>query len=297
MKKYEIVPISKKKFEDDELNICHPKRKSDKTTCYTTEELKDLAIAVNKKLNKNIIIKHDKKYLLKELTKALEKECDTQICWVEDLSILNKYEKEKILKNSFLPKGPKKQFEWLSTTHIDDVMETFTDLLEKFNFTGTVPLDFDYLSWTNMKNLNFGDLQNKGITKLGSVFNLDESNKPGSHWVALYADLDKGEIYYYDSYGGKPPHNIHVFMDRIENYIKSKNKSVFRDYNRVRHQFGGSECGIYSIMFVLQMAIGKPFEDVCNTVIKDKDINTCRNILFRDSPDIGGNDNFCKKIL
>lgn len=38
--------------------------------------------------------------------------------------------------------------------------------------------------------------------KVGVVLNLDPSNKPGSHWVALYID-SKGDksVEYYDSFG------------------------------------------------------------------------------------------------
>ena len=39
---------------------------------------------------------------------------------------------------------------------------------------------------------------------MGIVFNLDPHDKPGSHWVSMYVDLNNGGIYYFDSYGYKP---------------------------------------------------------------------------------------------
>ena len=49
--------------------------------------------------------------------------------------------------------------------------------------------------------------------------NLDEHYKKGSHWVALYADLSKYQVYYFDSVGKKPRKRIKKFINKI---IKSR---------------------------------------------------------------------------
>ena len=54
----------------------------------------------------------------------------------------------------------------------------------------------------------------KGKYKLGVIFNLDEHYKSGSHWVALYADLNKDQVYFFDSYGKKPEKRIRKLKAR-----------------------------------------------------------------------------------
>ena len=44
------------------------------------------------------------------------------------------------------------------------------------------------------------------------VINLDTHDKGGSHWVGLYTDLLKKQIYFFDSYGHKPEKEIKNFM-------------------------------------------------------------------------------------
>ena len=53
------------------------------------------------------------------------------------------------------------------------------------------------------------------------IFNLDPHDKPGSHWVALYSDVDKGGVYYFDSYGIDTPKEVKVLMDRLSNEGKN----------------------------------------------------------------------------
>ena len=65
-----------------------------------------------------------------------------------------------------------------------------------FIFLGAVPIDFDSLDELGIKDLDLDDLVKKGKSKIGIVFNLDEHWKDGSHWVALYTDLKKNQIYF-----------------------------------------------------------------------------------------------------
>ena len=68
------------------------------------------------------------------------------------------------------------------------------------------------------------NLWNKKITKIGMVINHDYSNMGGSHWVfALFIDLQKGQIYYFDSYGIKEKKEIGEYVEEVKEFIKSKN--------------------------------------------------------------------------
>ena len=121
--------------------------------------------------------------------------CDDQTCWLRQ-DFVKKINSEEIHKNTFRPIGPKGKYEWLSTTNINDVVEQYMKLHKDFIFLGAVPIDFDELPILGLSDLNFKELQKGGKDKIGIVFNLDEHYKSGSHWVALYADLNKNQVYF-----------------------------------------------------------------------------------------------------
>ena len=61
---------------------------------------------------------------------------------------------------------------------------------------------------------------------------------------------------------------------------KTNNKESFLIYNDKRHQYGNSECGIFSIYFILQRLTGKNMYKIFKENIKDKKMNDLRNNLF-----------------
>ena len=137
----------------------------------------------------------------------------------------------------------------------------------------------------NMKY--FDDLKQKGKTQIGFVLNLDDHNQSGSHWVGVFVDLDKKGVYYYDSVGKKPEELVVNFMNKVKNYFKQKgvpDKDIKIGHNKVQHQHGNTECGVYSIRFLLQMIKGIDFDEFCNNKFSDKKINKCRIKYFRINP-------------
>jgi len=51
-------------------------------------------------------------------------------------------------------------------------------------------------------------------------------------------------------------------------------------HNINRHQFGNSECGMYSLNVILRLLEGGNFEAVCTENIKDDIVNNLRPIFF-----------------
>lgn len=190
---------------------------------------------------------------------------------------------EELLVKTFRPEGPSGKFEWLNTININQVVSQYENKYKDFKFLGAVPIDFDDLPKLGIKSLDFKKLLDSGFTKIGVVFNLDESFKSGSHWVAAYADLPKGSIYYYDSYGIPPEIRIRKFMRRVANFCKDNLgiNDVIADYNKVRHQFGGSECGVYSINFIALLLRGDSFDQICQRKTPDNVVNKCRKVYFK----------------
>tara|TARA_B100000767_G_C19744427_1_gene527777 strand:+ start:129 stop:974 length:846 start_codon:yes stop_codon:yes gene_type:complete len=264
---------------------CAPGKDFKEGSCFDLEQLKKIAQQFNKNLNENINFQNKtKKDLLKILINKIKDkyDCDDQLCWL-NLDIVKDLDDIEIEKYTFRPPGPSIGTKWLNTSNIDDVLVQYEKIYKDFFSCGAVPLDFSNLQQLKM-NLPENSLQNlvnKGIKKIGIVYNHDYSNMTGSHWVAMFINLDKGLICYFDSYGIKPKKEINDYKDFIINFIKNKmNKNVTYKWNTIRHQFKGSECGVYSINFILRLLKGESFEDITKNITKDDDVNLCRSIYF-----------------
>lgn len=140
------------------------------------------------------------------------------------------------------------------------------------------------------------------------VINLDVHTQGGSHWVALYTDLQKGQIYYFDSFAKKPSKRTKKFINKILKYLYKKNynkdininslietikssnenkdlknlKKFDIRYNNIQHQFNNSECGVYSINFIVRLVSGESFDEITQNITKDNEMNKCRTKYFRN---------------
>jgi hypothetical protein len=299
---------------------CAPSKKYKDGSCFTLDALKKIATNYNKHNKDKIDVNLDKDELVDILEDKLKNKCDEQTCWLR-LDIVKQLEDEDIEENTFRPKGPTKKYEWLSTTHINDVVEQYMNVHKDFIFLGAVPYDFDELPVLGISNLNFKELEKNGKHKIGMVINLDEHYKGGSHWVALYADLKENQIYFFDSVGNAPGKRIRKFVNRITKYLyekkynkklnvtdtinklkhlrkKSKNKENINieddniknllkggfdiRYNTMQHQFKNSECGVYSINFIVRLVGGENFDTIVNNITKDEEMNKMREEYFRN---------------
>jgi Ulp1 family protease len=97
-------------------------------------------------------------------------------------------------------------------------------------------------------------------------------------------DLKKCQIEYYDSYGSAPEELIYKFMygfaEKLDKYYGG-NKKIVLDFSRVRHQYGGSECGMFSMVFLIQRLQGYSIKDIEKQKITDKFVNDLRFVMFR----------------
>lgn len=78
------------------------------------------------------------------------------------------------------------------------------------------------------------------------VVNMDNSNLPGSHWVAMFLP-NENTCYYFDSFGFEPSNkNITNFL---KNFIVVKNEKIFQS-------FLTENCGYYVIFFIHMCSLG-----------------------------------------
>jgi len=255
---------------------------------YNKEHPED-AIQLNEKLNTLNPAKY-KRILLETFRKKLERVCDNQRCWVKQNFIKNMESsmRQNLKKDTFRPPGPQGKFDWLNTFNINEVMTQYESKFKDFKFLGAVPIDFDELPSLSIKDLNFEELEQKGIKRIGIVYNLDEHDKSGSHWVSGFADLGTNRVYYFDSYGLRPEPRIRAFMRRIAKYLEQKKSSnqgggrtkIDVRSNEIRHQFGDNACGVYSINFILRLLHGESFDVITKNITRDEEVNKFRDVYF-----------------
>lgn len=298
---------------------CAPNKKFKDGSCIDLKSLKNIAENFSNVYNVEFDY-NNKKELVDDLSREFKKKfnCDDQLCWIKQ-KFIKKIGNEDLSKFTFRPEGPEGKLDWLSTTNINDVVEQYEKKYDDFLFLGAVPYDFQELRQLEMgKELNFDNLRNghlnadynkdKKVNKFGMVINLDPHYKGGSHWVALYSDLEKNQIYFFDSFGKKPKNKIKKFINKITKYmynskynkklninnllndLKTKNESEqLRNisnfdikYNNIQHQEKNSECGVYSINFLIRLASGESFTDITENITRDDSMNDCRNTYFRN---------------
>ncbi len=294
----------------DEISNCSIGRDNSHGSCFTLEELHSIANDYNAtvKDNKKIKLWPTKKEMLLELKEKLT-ECSDQTCWPTLKFIKN----NDSLNHVFKPNGPAGQFDWLSTTEINECMERYMKIYPEFLFIGAVPIDIEDLPEFGVKTLDYDKLVKKGKTKIGIVYNLDEHYKSGSHWVSFYIDLVKQQIYYSDSAAKSPDSRVRRLVKKIAEkwyykkhgkkidfeynaYMNEKGKNTVElefdiQYNKTQHQFGGSECGVYSINFIVRLLRGDRFEDINKSRTTDKEMNVCRKIYFNNYDNLIKNNN------
>jgi hypothetical protein len=204
-------------------------------------------------------------------------------------------ERKKELRTHYLrPRRPRGWLKdpdmWLDNFNIKNVMKQYEEAYPWFTFLGVLPMDFSAPDpyRTNGQeqclvkeacNIHLESEYNKGIRGIGIIFNLDPHFKGGSHWVALYIDLHnirKPGAYYFDSYGMKTPPLVARLMRSFTLQIKTCNLA----YNARRFQFGNTECGMFSMYFIICMIHGIPFSEFCKTAVNDQMMLELRKRLF-----------------
>ena len=273
------------------LDKCSPKKSGDmlKFTCYTKDSLFKLKEIWNARHRDNKILTNDPKLIWGFLHTHMSNTCNRESCWLKKNWIKEKIPK-KIMNNTFAPKQPeiwkRKPTEWLTSIDILNVMKQYETTYKNFEFMGPSPIDFDTHKlygecvWEELCKFSLKEQISRGKNKIGVIFNLDRHHEPGSHWVALYIDMIKKEIYYFDSYADPPPKEIGVLVKRIQKESLGIGKEYKFIKNRRRHQWSNSECGMYCLYFIITLLKGGSFNKFERKRVDDKLMKKLRNIYF-----------------
>lgn len=266
-------------------------------TCFTYDALKKIAQAYNRAHSTKsgygvldtfkdtpIPIHRSKKKLWKAIKEKMDERdvCteEGEWCWVRQPFVKNLKDRD-ISYLTFKPPIPIGKYDWLSTDDIDRVMEQYEAVIPTFKFMGTWPIDFQTIARKKfMTDFDVMKFKKQGYKHVGMVLNEDTSKQSGSHWVGLLLDLDRMEAQFYDSYAEPPKQEVVNWIKYINSTLPDKTRKFEIVYNNVRHQFANSECGVYTIHFLVLRAIGTPFKSIVEKVVRDEEMNGNRHRFF-----------------
>lgn len=276
--------------------------KLNESTCLSAEVIQKIKQSFNKK-NPEKKIKYRNPYKIIERLKMEKPNCESDICWLNEIEEENK--RKEIIEVFYAPKAPKEwkknPDEWLSNYDILDVLNQYEKKYQNFKVIGPTPINFDSTDiynndkcvWEDLCkfSLSSRDLSNKD--KIGIIFNLAKQGETGTHWVSLFVDLKNKIVLYFDSNGDECPEEIKKLINRIKGEGKKKGIILKEIYNKMEHQQSNTECGMYSLYFIITMLeerINKKKIKNVNSLIKhftkqripDEFVFKHRNIYFNE---------------
>ena len=271
------------------MNKCAPSKKKD-FTCFSKEDLIYICkVYSSSNENKILIENKTKKELWNILEERLRDTCKNERCWLKQNLIPRDFSINHLNK-TFKPEHPKEwlknPYEWLSSTDIRKVMKQYEYKYKNFLFLGPAPVDCPSAIECSLTNLEVVDLYNMGKKNVGIIFNLDKHNEPGSHWVSFYFDINKGDIFYFDSTGEDPPKLILSFLYKMKESCKDffnrtgKSNNVDIYVNNTQFQFGNTECGIFSMYFIISFLKGKNMDELKKKDFNDTYMNKLRKKFY-----------------
>jgi len=288
---------SSKKTRKLKKQQCGPNGSGRKYTCIRDQSICKLKTLWNKRHPDNKIQNGSIRNTWAHLQKKLKNVCNKESCWLKQ-----KFAKGGIgneLSVAFAPESPEKwkrnPTEWLSSNDIISVMKQYEQKYKCFDFIGPSPIDYDTHKmygecvWDELCHFDLKEQIDSGKTKIGVIFNIDPHYKGGSHWVSLFINIKKATIFYFDSVGRTIPSQIKKFVDMVKRqglHLPAHKQILFKyDENHPQeHQQGDTECGVYSLYFIIHMLEDTHDGNYFKThLITDKCVQRFRKIYFNES--------------
>ena len=80
-----------------------------------------------------------------------------------------------------------------------------------------------------------------------------------------------------------PPKEVVDLMDKIKGQLHKLGINAKIQINKVRHQYKNSECGVYSLHFIIKQLEGDSYQKVCENKISDDEMNDYRKMFFTNA--------------
>lgn len=261
---------------------CHPRLKHRPSTgCLPKSVLERAITQLGLEKTKNI---------RKQLEEYYNIEPKKEYTFLQALPFSEK-EKEELANQYLRPKQPSEwksdPDKWLDSLNIENVMKQYEEARPDFEFMGPYPIDFaapdPYQGGGTKKclinevcELRVSEAFQNGTKYIGIIYNLDPHYKGGSHWVATFVDIPKHTCSYFDSYGMFPPKQIEKFMK----WLTTQDPKMKLQYNGRRFQRHDTECGMYSLYFIIRMLSGENFRAFTRQSPPDAEMLKLRHWIF-----------------
>jgi len=292
-------PIFHKTLKSTKGMNCSPmvqRSKLDKS-CYTPHILNIIRDEYNKSHPTSPIKSDDARIIWEQLREKLQ--CGKEDCWLNQIQ--NTRLRTQIDRYVFAPDKPpewkKDKNAWLSNYDILNVLEQYEYTHKEFEFLGPAPIDFDKnigdkCVSDELCKFDLKTFLNKGKTQIGIILNTDIHTGEGYHWVSLYIDTKDRFIFFFDSNGDPPQPEAANLATRIQKQAAELNMEFeYVDNQGVRHQNSNTECGMYSLFFIITMLTRRTHKKANMTKkerwdlflekeIPDKYVNQYRRIYF-----------------
>ena len=300
------------------VDHCSPGDSDVSGSCLDHKNIKDIARAVGVENGSTAEETHGK------IAKKMEEEmnCTSEKCWIDKASSKLKKDEIEEAQDNFRPKmRPKMQEdpnEWLTTDDIENVVDQYADAYDDVYFYGAVPIDFRKCSVSDLCSFSLRKHMKRKENKICIVFNTDESDEDGEHWITMFIEIKPNsgqsvplrrirtrrkkckskrkqnpkcrgqvEIYYFDSFGRKPPSEIKDLVNKVKKQARTCNLRSHYRYNHISHQKGDSQCGMYAIHFLVKLLTGQmTFDEYLKSSPTDEDMIELRDKAFIPSDEI-----------
>lgn len=271
-----------------------------KNSCFTRNVMFNLKQQYNNKFPDETINKNTPSEIWEALKSKMNM-CRNEECWLSELA--EPQVKARLEKYAFSPKSPRSwnndPNEWLTNHDINNVLTQYEYKFDTFEFIGPSFIDFNTKTNNGCVDnevcmLNIQEQIDNKKDKIGIIFNLDRHNQSGSHWVSLFIDIKDKFIFYFDSVGTKIPSQIYKLVQNIQEQGKRLEIPIhfrFEQNHPFEHQETNTECGMYSLFFIITLLTNKvykkPFKNVDEKIkffktkkIPDKKMEELRKIYY-----------------
>lgn len=259
------VTVRRNKDKAKAVLNCHPAaRPLHADTCQTPESLLLMKRAYTKRTGRSLRASRPAD-IYQELKETLAPVCGNkrEDCWLEQVDPGDKRQIQSTILSPYQPaEWRKNPDEWLSNYDIANVLRQYEEAYPTFCLLGPAPIDFDKrvsnnrCVETSLCQLDVTKLWARGKRQIGIVFNLSEHDEEGSHWVSLFIDLKQRFVFYFDSavtYGETCPPEIMALVGRLQAQASTIGMKLTFHENRLQHQHGNNECGMYSLFFLITL--------------------------------------------
>lgn len=272
---------------------CGVRRKNDGNSfsCYTNKILIELRNKWNERHPENKIYSDIPVEIWKQYQSRLRSVCKDERCWINHLDVNETKQLRDEMKMSFAPEKPEyiNKNEWLSNVDIANVLKTYERVYYCFEFLGPTPIDYDEKTGRSfvcnkIANFNLNTFIERGVFKIGIVFNLDTHKQSGSHWVCLFINVKESMIYYFDSVAKKMNNQIKKLVNKIAQQGRAMTQPIYFqiEENKTVHQRKNNECGVYCLFVITSLLEDtKTVEDFKINQFPDDDIYDLRNVFFQ----------------